>query len=327
MYSQGKSRKVHLVILVPSVEVAEKINSYLDTLGRRDYDGRPIFGISCEEFTKKIIEISDDIEIIPAHVWTPWFGIFGSKSGFDSLKEAFGEQIKNIHAVETGLSSDPAMNWRLSQLDNFTIVSFSDSHSYWPWRIGREATIINFKGDMSYKKLVDSIRTNSIEGTIEVDPAYGMYHYDGHRNCSFSCSPEKTKELKGICPICNDPLTIGVDYRVNELADRPAGFIRKDAKKFYKILPLHEIISLYTGSGLSSKGNWEIYNHLIEKFGSELDILINVEKKELLDNKLNAKLVELIMKNRIGNIKVKPGYDGVYGEAMVELQKKLIWWK
>lgn len=322
MYSQEKSRKVHLVILVPSIKVADEINSYLDTLGRRDYDGRPIFGISCIEFTKKMMEISKDIEIIPAHIWTPWFGVLGSKSGFDSIAEAFGDQVENIHAVETGLSSDPAMNWRLSQLDKFSIVSFSDSHSYWPWRIGREATLIDLK-EISYKNIISALRNNTIAGTIEVDPAYGMYHYDGHRNCNFSSSPVETKKLNGMCPICGDPLTIGVDYRVEELADRPAGFIPINAKKYYKVLPLHEIIALYTGTGIAAKKNWEIYNDLIEKFESEFKVLLSIEKRELLDSKINEKLVELIMKNRIGNIKVNPGYDGKYGEAVLEQQKKL----
>ncbi|MFA6022994.1 MAG: endonuclease Q family protein [Candidatus Pacearchaeota archaeon] len=324
MYPQGgKSRKVHLVLLVPSFEIAEKINSYLDTLGRRDYDGRPIFGISCEKFTEEMMKISCDIEVIPAHAWTPWFGIFGSKSGFDSLKEAFGEQIGNIHAIETGLSSDPAMNWRLSQLDDYAILSFSDSHSFWPWRMGREATIIDVKGNLSYKTIIDAIRTNAIEGTIEVEPAYGMYHWDGHRNCNFSCSPEETKKLNGICPKCGDPLTIGVEYRVEELADRPVGFISKNAKKVYKILPLHEIIAMFTLTGISAKKNWEIYNDLIEKFKNELNILLSVDKKEFLDNRVHEKLVELIMKNRSGHIKVKAGYDGTYGEPVLEEQKKL----
>lgn len=324
MYTQEKARKVHLVILVPNIETAEKINLWLDTIGRRDYDGRPIFGISCQEFTKKMLEISNEIEIIPAHIWTPWFGIFGSKSGFDSIKEAFGDQIKYIHAVETGLSSDPTMNWRLSQLDPFTILSFSDSHSYWPWRIGREATIIDSKGSLSYQSLIDAIRTNTIFGTIEVDPAYGMYHYDGHRNCNFSCSSQETKKLNKICPVCGDELTIGVEYRVEELADRPAGFIPKQAKKFYKLLPLHELISIFTSFGLASKKNWNIYNDLINKFQTEFNILLNIEKQELKDNKIPDKLIDLIMKNRIGNIKVIPGYDGVYGKPLLELQKKLI---
>ena len=169
MYTQGKGRRIHLVLLIPNFEIADKINSYLDTKGRRDYDGRPIFKISCEQFAKDLREISDEIEIIPAHVWTPWFGIFGSSTGFDSLKEAFGNEEKNIHAIETGMSSDPEMNWHLSELNNKTIVSFSDSHSFWPWRIGREATIFE-KAD-SFKDIIDGIRNNSILGTIETEPA------------------------------------------------------------------------------------------------------------------------------------------------------------
>ncbi|MFA5020320.1 MAG: endonuclease Q family protein [Candidatus Pacearchaeota archaeon] len=324
MYKQGQSRKVHLVLLVPSVEIAEKVNSYLDTLGRRDYDGRPIFGVSSIEFIKNMMEISEDIEVIPAHLWTPWFGAFGSKSGFNSMKEAFGYQLPNIHAIETGLSSSPDMNWRLSDLDDFAILSFSDSHSFWPWRIGREATIFNIeKEELSYNKIISAIRNKQIKATIEVDPAYGMYHYDGHRNCNFSCSPAKSKELDNICPVCNEKLTIGVDSRVEELADRHGGFMSKNARPFYKVLPLHEIISLFTGTGLSSKGNWDIYNKLIETFGTELNILLNVEKPELREKEVNEKLIELIIKNRIGNIKVKPGYDGVYGQAVIEEQKKL----
>jgi len=326
MYTQGRGRRVHLVLLVPNLEVAGKINSWLDTQGRRDYDGRPIFKISCEDFAKKMMEISEKIEIIPAHIWTPWFGILGSKSGFDSLKEAFGEQIKNIHAVETGLSSDPSMNWRIEELDDFAILSFSDLHSFWPWRIGREATLFDLeKEDLSYDKIISAIRGNEILGTVEVDPSYGMYHYDGHRNCDFSCSPRETKELEGVCPVCKKGLTVGVDYRVEQLAHsmRPAGFMSKNAKKFYKVLPLHEIISLFTGVGLSSKGNWAIYNKLIEKFGTEFDILLNIEKPELLKQEVNEKLVELIIKNRIGAINVKPGFDGQYGIAQLESQKTL----
>ncbi|HRZ85899.1 MAG TPA: endonuclease Q family protein [Candidatus Paceibacterota bacterium] len=324
MYTQDKGRKVHIVILVPNIKIAEQINSFLDTLGRRDYDGRPIFNISCIEFTKKMMEISEDIELIPAHAWTPWFGIFGSKSGFNSLSEAFGDQIKNIHAIETGLSSDPEMNWILKELDNITIVSFSDSHSFWPWRLGREATILNIP-TITYKNIIESIRNNTIEGTIEVDPAYGMYHYDGHRNCNFSCSPEETKKLQGICPVCKDPLTIGVDFRINELAekDRNNNYKPKNAKAFYKVLPLHEIIALFTKSGIASKKNWEIYNELIQKFNNEFNILLNISKQEMLNEKISDNLVDLILKNREGKIKVKPGYDGVYGEAILEEQKKL----
>jgi uncharacterized protein (TIGR00375 family) len=323
MYTQGRGRRIHVVVLVPSVEIAEKINSYLDAKGRRDYDGRPIFKISGEKFVDDMMAISKAIEIIPAHIWTPYFGVFGSKSGFDSLSECFGNQIENVHAIETGISSNPPMNWKIKELENKSIVSFSDSHSFWPWRIGREATI--FRKTDSYFELIEQIRKNNFLGTIETDPCYGIYHWDGHKDCIFSCSPEKTKELKGICPICNKSLTIGVENRVEELAN--FNIKPKNAKDFFSILPLHEIISLCFGISENSKKSWETYNKLIGSFGNELNILLNVSKKEMLSKEIDLKLIELILKNRDGKIKVKPGYDGVYGVALLEenleKQKKL----
>ena len=316
IYTQGSGRRVHLNLLVPSIEIAEKINNYLDTKGRRDYDGRPIFKISCEEFVGEMMKISKAIEIIPAHIWTPWFGIFGSMSGFDSLKEAFGKQIENIHAIETGISSDPPMNWRIKELENKSIVSFSDAHSFWPWRLGREATIF-FKTD-SYFELVEQIRKNNFYGTVETDPAYGKYHLDGHRLCDFSCSPKITKELKNICPKCGKPLIVGVENRVEELAENPENFKPKNAKEFFKILPLHEIISLNLNSGLNSKKVWGVYNSLIKSFENEFNILLEVSEEDFLKNSVDKNLVELILKNREGKIKVKPGYDGVYGELVLD---------
>lgn len=313
IYTQGKGRRVHLVLLVPNIEIAEKINSYFDTKGRRDYDGRPIFKIPCDEFTKEMMKISRDIEIIPAHIWTSYFGVLGSKSGFDTLKECFKEQIKNIHAIETGISSDPKMNLRIKELKNKSIVSFSDAHSFWPWRLGREATIFN-KTD-SYFELIKQIRKNTFIGTIEVDPAYGKYHFDGHRDCKFSCDYKKSKDLKGICPVCNKPLTIGVEYRVEELANNQNKI--ENPKPFYKTLPLHELISLYVGVNMQTKKVWAIYNLLIEKFQNELNILLNISKEELIENKTDEKLIDLILKNREGKIKVKPGYDGEYGIAQL----------
>ncbi len=314
MYTQGRGRRVHLVLLVPNFEIADKINAYLDKKGRRDYDGRPIFKISCEQFVKDMREISKDIEVIPAHVWTPYFGVFGSKSGFDSLKEAFGEEFENIHAIETGMSSNPEMNWHLSELNNKAIVSFSDSHSFWPWRIGREATIFE-KAD-SFKDIIDGIRNNSILGTIETDPGYGIYHYDGHRDCGFSSSPEETKKLNGICSVCKHPLTIGVANRALELKDQIKEENRK-RKKYYTLLPLHELIASSIGSSIESKKTWEVYNMLIEKFENEFNILLNVYKEDLIKElKDNEKLVKLILENREGKIKVKPGYDGKYGELV-----------
>ena len=322
MYTQERGRRIHLVLLVPSTEIAGKINSYLDTKGRRDYDGRPIFKIPADEFTREMMKISKDIEIIPAHIWTPWFGIFGSNSGFDSLKEAFKEELGDIHAIETGMSSDPEMNWKISELNNKSIVSFSDSHSFWPFRLGREATI--FKKTDSYNELIKQIRQNNFYGTIETDPAYGKYHYDGHNLCNFSCDFKKTKELGGICLICKKPLTIGVEYRVEILSNQKPEE-NPFRKRFYKLLPLHEIIALSINNKIESKKTWEIYNNLIENFGNEFNILLNVSKEQFAGKNVDDKLIELILKNRIGKIYVKPGYDGVYGIAELgEKQRKLI---
>jgi uncharacterized protein (TIGR00375 family) len=322
IYTQDRGRRIHLVVLVPSIEIAEKINSYLDGKGRRDYDGRPIFKISGEEFVRDMISISRDIEIIPAHIWTPWFGLFGSMSGFDSLKECFKGEEKNIHAIETGMSSDPEMNWRIEELKNKSIVSFSDSHSFWPFRLGREATI--FKKTDSYKEILREIRENDFIATIETDPAYGKYHYDGHRLCNFSSSPEETKKLNGMCPICKRPLVRGVDYRVEEISSHPSGYKLPNSKPFYILLPLHEIISLAFSSKLESKKTWEIYNSLIEAFGNELNILLNVSEEELIRKNFDSQLTELILKNRKGKIKVKPGYDGVYGKALLDEKQKTL---
>ncbi len=314
IYTQGKGRRVHLNLLVPSIETAEKIHNYLDAKGRRDYDGRPIFKISCEAFTEDMMRISKDIEVIPAHIWTPWFGVFGSMSGFDSLKEAFGKQFENIHAIETGISSDPKMNWKIKELENKSIVSFSDAHSFWPFRLGREATI--FRRCDSYSELIRQIRENDFVGTIETDPAYGKYHWDGHRLCNFSCSPEKTKELNGICPVCKKNLVVGVDSRIEQLSSVDSN--HKIKKKYYTLLPLHEIIALALGNSMQSKKVWEVYNGLIKEFGNEFKILLDVSRDDFIRKEIDAKLIGLILKNRSGNIKVMPGYDGEYGIAELE---------
>lgn len=310
----GKGRRVHLVLLAPSFEAVDKINAWFDTKGRRDYDGRPIFKISCEDFVAKMAEIDEKIECIPAHVWTPWFGVFGSSTGYDSLKEAFGSQVDRIHAVETGISSTPDMNLRLDELQGKTIVSFSDSHSFWPWRIGREATI--FSSIESYDDILSAIRENKIIGTIEVNPAYGMYHWDGHRDCKFSCSPKKSKEMNDICPVCGKEMVLGVEHRVEDLANVEE---RKSEKLVYEILPLHEVISTAVGKGMNTKTVWKEYDKLIEKFGNEFNILLEAKKEEL-NGVVEDKIIDLLMKNREGKINVKPGYNGVYGVMELDEQ-------
>jgi len=323
--SGGKGRRVHLVYLVPSFEVNDKIGAYLDTKGRRDYDGRPIFNISCEEFVKKLMEIDSRIEIIPAHCLTPWFGVFGSESGFDSLKDSFGSQYENVHAVESGMSADPEMLWKLKFLEDKAIVSFSDLHSFWPWRIGREATIFSLKEgeELSYEMIINQIRNKSFKSTIETDPGYGKYHYDGHRLCNFSCSPKQTKENGGICPVCKKELVIGVENRVEKLTDNKG--IPLNAKPFHKILPLHELIAFYLKTKVESKKTWEVYNKLIEKFGNEFNILLKVDRNVLISELAkdkNEKLGDLIIDNRIANLKVKPGFDGEYGKLVEKTEIK-----
>jgi uncharacterized protein (TIGR00375 family) len=318
IYTQsGKGRRIHLVLLAPSFEIVDKITAYLKSKGRVDYDGRPIFNISCIEFAEAMMKISPDIELIPAHVWTPWFGIFGSKTGFDSIEEAFGNQAKNIHAFETGLSSDPEMNWRLSRLDNYRIVSFSDLHSFWPWRIGREATVFEFE-ELTYANLIKALRTGEgLAETIEVDPSYGKYHYDGHRLCKVSYSPEESKRYNGICPVCKRPLTIGVLNRVEELADRREGEKPANAKPFKKIIPLHELLALTLQSGMATKKVWAKYYEIMKAGKDEFNILLNVPENELL-KVADKEIVELIMKNRRGEMTIKPGYDGEYGIPLID---------
>jgi len=314
IYTQGHGRRIHNVVFAPSGEVAQQITDYLATRGRLDYDGRPIFKIPCPEFTEQLKSISRDIEIIPAHAWTPWFSLFGSKSGFDTIQECFGDQTKHIHAIETGLSSDPPMNWRLKQLDNYTLVSFSDSHSFWPWRLGREATV--FEKDISsmgYKDIITGIRTKKgLKSTIEVDPNYGKYHIDGHRACGIIFEPSETKKHNGICPKCKRPLTLGVLGRVEELADRKEGYVPKHHIPFVKLIPLHDIISSIIGNGVATKKTWTYYHQLVKNH-SEFDILMTMPLQEL-KKLIPEPIAQAIVSVRENKITIDPGYDGVYGK-------------
>jgi len=285
--------------------------------GRLDYDGRPIFKIPAHDLVYEMRKISSEIEVIPAHIWTPWFSMFGSNSGFDSVHNCFKDQEKYIHALETGLSSDPPMNWRLSQLDKYNLVSFSDSHSFWPWRIGREATIFEMK-DLSYTNLLKALRTGEgLTGTVEVDPSYGKYHFDGHRDCNVVMSPSESLKHNNFCPVCKKEMTLGVAHRVEALADRPVGFEPKNPKSFNTMLPLSEVLSKMYGTAVSSKAVWREYNKLLRRFGSEYNILLDASK-ERLGEEVHPKIVDAVLKNRAGNLDVKPGYDGVYGELQLE---------
>ncbi|HLD41882.1 MAG TPA: endonuclease Q family protein, partial [archaeon] len=313
MYTQGgKGRRIHFLLFAPNLEVVDQITEALGKKGRLDYDGRPIFGFSAIELVDMMNSISDKIEIVPAHSWTPWFGIFGEKTGFDSIEECFQEKSKHIHAIETGLSSNPPMNWRLSNLDNIQIVSFSDNHSYWPWRLGREATVLDLK-ELSYNNILKSIRTGEgLAETIEVDPSYGKYHVDGHRLCGVSFDPKESKKIGEICPKCKRKLTVGVLSRVEELANRPEGFQSKDRPRFRSVIPLSEIISFSLGSdNPASRKVWEIYYKLIEKFGSEFNVLFDASLEGL--SKIEPTIGANIIRVREGKVKILPGFDGIYG--------------
>ncbi|HLD02682.1 MAG TPA: endonuclease Q family protein [Candidatus Nanoarchaeia archaeon] len=324
MYSHnGRGRRIHHVVLAPSKDVVKQIIDALLKKGRLDYDGRPIFGINSIEFVDMMRSISTDIEIIPGHVWTPFFGLFGSKTGFDTVEECFEERSKYIHALETGMSSDIIMNRRYSKLDKYNLVSFSDAHSSHPWRMGREATLFDVK-NLTYKNILNAIRTGKgLVGTIEVNPAYGKYHVDGHRNCDVKLGFEESKRLNRICPKCKHELTIGVEYRIEELADRPKEYRHKDQPGFHMLTPLHELIaSLYNITNPASKKVWGIYNAGVKKFGNEFNIAMKADLKSL-NEVFNPKLSELIVKDREGKTRVEPGYDGVYGKVILSNEERI----
>jgi len=311
---QGRGRRIHNVVLAPSLEVVDQITEYLKKHGRVDYDGRPIFKIPCDEFVYELKKISDEIEVIPAHCLTPWFSIFGEMTGYNTVKECFKDQTKHIHALETGISADPGMIYRVKDWRQYALVSNSDSHSFWPWRIGREATLFNMK-NISYNNLINSIRNKELAGTIEVDPGYGKYHFTGHRNCNIVMNPADAEKIHNICPVCKSKMTIGVSARVEELADRPEGNY-DDVQESYSIMPLTELISGYYKYPLASKKAWKTYNDLIARFHNEFNILLNADLGEL-KKVVDEGFSHVILANREGKIRVKPGFDGVYGKIIL----------
>jgi uncharacterized protein (TIGR00375 family) len=264
--------------------------------------------------------INPDIEIIPAHAWTSWFAIFGSKSGFNSIQECFEDNSKYIHAIETGMSSDPNMNSALSSLDKINLVSFSDAHSFWPWRLGREATIFSVKE--SYSEILKAIRTGEgLKSTIETDPEYGKYHLDGHRKCDVIMEPQETKEKGTACSKCGGPITVGVLNRVLELADREIGVKSVERPPYVKLIPLHEILSFAIGFGISTKKVGEVYDKLIKRFGTEYNVLLKASHEEIQSESTKT-VADLVIRSREGKLSIKPGYDGEYGEIQAETNPK-----
>ena len=314
----GRVHRIHHVLLLPSLEAAEQVNDRLARFGDLSSDGRPTLAMSPAELVEEVLEACPEAEIIPAHAWTPWFSLFGAFSGFDRLEDCYEDMTGHIHALETGLSSDPPMNWRVSALDKLALVSNSDSHSFYPWRIGREANVFDLEpGELSYRAIVDAIRKKDSKRfvmTIEVNPAYGKYHWSGHRRCGVSLPPEEAMKLGNRCPICGKPLTKGVEQRVEELADRPYGFRPEGAIDFVHLLPLSEIIMRAIGA--SEPGNeevWRIYKALVGKFGDEYSVLLDAEP-EGLRAVAGPAVAEAILRVREGRVRITPGYDGVYGQ-------------
>jgi uncharacterized protein (TIGR00375 family) len=316
---RSEFKKVHHVILTPSVDTAVQISDRLSKYGNLAADGRPTLNMDAAHLVEEVMEVSSENMVFPAHVWTPWFSIFGAFSGFDSVEECYQDMTRHIYALETGLSSDPPMNWRLSKLDRFALVSNSDSHSFWPWRIGREANVFELK-QISYHEVLDAIRCKDnkrFKFTIETDPAYGKYHWTGHRNCKVALSPQEAIKLGNICPVCCRKLTKGVEQRVEELADRPNDFKPENAIGFKRMLPLSEIIATVLGvDSPSVQKVWSIYNSLIERFGNEYNVLMDASK-DALSSVVGEKVADAVVRVREGRVKVVPGYDGVYGTLVM----------
>lgn len=317
----GKGHRVHNLVFAPDIETVEKINTQLSWVGNLASDGRPILGLDSEELLKIVINSNTRAVLIPAHAWTPWFSVFGSMSGFDSLEECFGENAKYVFAIETGLSSDPPMNWRVSKLDKIALISNSDSHSL--GRIGREANIFN--SELSYDGIIGGIK-NSVQNkkeqvlieTIEFYPEEGKYHFDGHRNCGIYLDPQETKKCNGICSKCSRSLTIGVLNRVDKLADRPVGFKNPNRAGFRNLVTLDQIIAESIGySSVSGKAVLDVYKNMIKEFGNELKILMDISEVEFRKSGIKTEIIEGIFRVRSGKLKIRPGYDGEYGEVRI----------
>ncbi len=310
----GKGRRIHTCILAPDIEVAGEIQERLASLGNISSDGRPIFGFPVKDLVRLVMGVSSRCMVIPAHIWTPWFSLFGARSGFDSLEECFEEQAVHIHALETGLSSDPQMNWRLSALDAYTLVSNSDAHS--PGKIAREANV--FSCELTYDAITAAIKdpAKGFLGTIEFFPEEGKYHYDGHRSCGVCFTPAQTIEHHGLCPVCNQPLTVGVLHRVEELADRPEGFVPPGALPCVHLVPLEEILAESMGVKSVTARVKREYRRLVNAGYTEMQILLWMDEEEL-GSLVSPRVFEGIMRVRRGEVIIRPGHDGLYGMVRI----------
>ncbi len=311
----GRLRRIHNLIFAPDLGTVEKINTQLGWIGNLKSDGRPILGLDSEELARIVFETNPEAVIVSAHAWTPWFSLFGSMSGFDSLEECYGKYTNKIFAIETGLSSDPAMNWRLSKLDHISIISNSDSHSL--RRIGREANIFDI--DLSYENIIEAIRSRDPKKflmTIEYFPEEGKYHYDGHRKCGVVFTPEESKKHGNLCPKCGKPLTIGVMNRVEQLADRPADYKDPLRVPYKNLVTLDEIIAEALGLGVQSKRVVSKYEELVKALGGEFFILLDKSEEEI-KSATEPVIAEAIKRMREGSLKIAPGYDGEYGQIQI----------
>lgn len=311
---EGRLRKTHTLIFAPSFAVVDRLNAALAKQGNLAIDGRPTLKCSARDLLKIVKDLVPECEVVPAHAWTPWFSVFGSLSGFDSLEACYGEDACAIRAIETGLSSDPAMNRRLSALDNLALISNSDAHS--PRKLAREANVLNC--ELSYTEIVEALMSRDPERflyTIEFFPEEGKYHLDGHRQCQVRLFPGETRKIKGLCPVCGKKLTIGVLHRVDALADREEQAIPPGAIPSKYVLPLEEVIAAAYGQGPNTKKVKAEYERLIELYGSELAILLERTKEELVEH-ISDRILAGILNVRRGDIRVTPGYDGEYGKIV-----------
>jgi len=325
-YRNGKNYRVHNIIFMPDFETVEKFNSMISNFGDLVSDGRPMVSLDCINLVELVYSITDKALIVPAHAWTPHFSVFGSLSGFDSIEDCFGKYYKYIYSIETGLSSDPKMNWRLSKLDNITLISNSDAHS--PQNIAREANVFKIEDNCKdiYTEIVSIIKNKDKKKflyTIEFFPEEGKYHYDGHRNCKVCCSPKETKKYKYICPVCGKKLTIGVLNRVEQLADRYEVVVPENAIPYKNVIPLVEIVADALGSGKGTQKTLNEYLYIVTQVAPEFDVLIYLTEDEL-KKKINPKIVEGILKVRNGEVDIFPGYDGEYGKISIRWVNKNI---